>query len=214
MLHKVRHFLLRRWLDDDGKKIAITKHALLVSDLKRLAIILSALLVLLVLVWPLISPGDAGFEFAFDDVEVTDNYKPRMVRPRLQGLDDNNQPYNMLAEEAIEEDSETLLLSQVSGDISTKDGAWISLMSETGEYKTSEKLLYLNGSVNLFMDSGYEMFTESAHIDLSSSEAVGNEEVFIQGTLGTLEAKGFVIRQEGDHVLFHGGVHLITYPEL
>lgn len=189
------------------------KHSSFIGKLKILIILIVVLLVTAIVIWPLTNVGQKRFKLNFGDAEISkEDEKVRMINPRLHGLDNQNQPYNITADNAVKTDEFNLVLQSLNGDILLKDGGWVNILSDIGNYNIETKKLDLNGSVNLFTDSGYEAFTEIAHVNLNEGMAAGDEEVFIQGPLGTIKANGFVIRENGDNIFFYGGVHLIAYP--
>ena len=71
----------------------------------------------------------------------------------------------------------------------------------------------LNDGVSVFSDSGYELRTQRARINLRTTEARGDSAVVGQGPLGVLNAAGFEVRDHGRSVLFLGPVELVLYPK-
>jgi lipopolysaccharide export system protein LptC len=97
-------------------------------------------------------------------------------------------------------------------DIGIKDGTWLAIIANTGVYDQNEKTLKLNGSVNLFHDTGYEFNTDSATIDINKGTASSSSNVTGQGPFGNLSAEGLKISNKGSQFLFSGKSKLIIYP--
>ena len=97
-------------------------------------------------------------------------------------------------------------------DLAMKNGTWIALTANSGVYNQREKLLYLEGAVNLFHDSGYEFKTEKLRVDLDAGRAVSNQRVDGQGPFGQLQAEGFYFESGGKSIFFTGKSKLIIRP--
>jgi len=184
-----------------------------VSKLKVASIFISLFLVLALIIWPLTNFGKKSFKITFENTDDPLLYEqPVMTNPRFYGVDKNERPYNIVADSAIRQTKDNIALQNINSDMLLQDKSWMTLLSETGDYSTRKNELDLNGSVNLIIDSGYEFFTESAHINLKENMSSGNEAVKVHGPMGILYADGFIIRDGGDNIFFHGNVHLITKP--
>ncbi len=192
---------------------AMRSHAELVSTLKLGILAVIVLLVLVLILWPLFRPAEDKFNITFESAELSEGAAPKMIRPRFYGLDDKNSPYNLTADEAIQEGKDSIRLKAVSGDITLKDGTWVAMLADEGKIDIPARRLYLYGSVNLFADSGYEVFTESATLSLKEGVMEGNEEVLVQGTQGTLKAQGFVLKDNGKNMNFKGRVQMVRSPD-
>ncbi len=202
-------------LNRDNVPSKLRKHSLIVGNLKISTIIISVILALALIIWPLTNTGKNNYKIVFENnIEFDEEGdKPRLIKPRFQGIDKKRQPYNITADEAIRVGENIVSLQNINGDIQYAGGSWMSISSETGDYDLDKKQLELSGSVNVFSDNGYEIFTESAHLDLKENIVVGNEDVTMQGPLGTLKSNGFVVRDDGQSIFFHGNVHLVTVPK-
>lgn len=210
IIAKIKSFLGLGVEYDDAYQ-QFSAYSTMVSKLKIIVGFAAAFLIIMIIVFPLLDDNRQGIKVIPKD-GVSDNDKPSMEKPRLHGTDANNQPYNITAERAVQEDAKNMTLYKIEGDIHLKDGAWISLLSDSGKYSVSSRTLDLSGSINLFMDNGYEFLTETARVDLKQSIATGNDKVFVQGPLGKLQSQGFVIKNNGDDMEFTGGVHLVIFP--
>lgn len=171
-------------------------------------------LLLLVVVWPLMTGNPAGFRLSFLDASGLDSGPLRMVNARYLGVDDKNQAYTVTADTAIQQASESDLVELVNpkADITLKDSGWLALTSEHGLYSRSLEVLDLSGAVNTYSDSGFEMRTKTARIELAKGLAEGHDPVEGQGPMGVLHAQGFRILDKGARIQFEGPVKLTIYP--
>lgn len=198
---------------DSDYRIPTIQHSTRVGKLKFAVIFISLFLILTLIIFPLTDIGKKSFKVTFHDTGDSSSYEnPTMLKPRFHGMNKNNRPYNITADDAIKESENKVALQSINGDMLMKDGSWMTLLSETGDYLIVKRELDLNGSVNLIMDNGYQFFSESAHLNLDENMAAGNEATVVHGPLGILNADGFIIRDGGDNIFFHGNVHLVTKP--
>ncbi len=195
------------------------RHSRLIGRLRLLVLLLIVLLVAALLIWPLTQAGQKQFKLTmhstqkddqgvFSPPSLIENEQSHMVKPRFYGLDKNKQPYSITADDAVQLTEHHFRLTQIAADILLSDDGWITLLSNSGLYDAEKKTLSLQGDVNMFTDQGYEFFTDSAHILHAEGRAEGNEQVIIQGPLGTLVAGGFTLEEQGSELFFDGGVQL------
>ncbi len=74
------------------------------------------------------------------------------------------------------------------------------------------EVLHLDGEVDLFHDTGFEMHTPSATVDLKNGTAAGDQPVRGHGPTGALNAAGFRILDGGKRILFTGKARLVLSP--
>jgi lipopolysaccharide export system protein LptC len=133
-----------------------------------------------------------------------------MLKPRLTGTDDEGDPYIVTADEAVQDkgDSKRATLKNVQGDISLKDGTWISTIAPRGLLDAKNRHLTLAGPISLYSDSGYEMHTVSANLDMHNAMIVGNDAVNGQGPFGIFRADRFKVDRRSRQVFLYGHVRM------
>lgn len=166
--------------------------------------------------WPYLNAPDSGDEILLGEttgIELKDG-RPTMVNARFLATDDQGQPYTITADIAWQEQGveEIVFMETLTGDILLKSGAWLALSADRGVFDQVEELLILESQVDLFSDLGYELHTDYAEVDLRAGTAEGDRPVAGQGPAGLLDAGGFRIADNGDRILFTGGVHMTVYP--
>ena len=82
------------------------------------------------------------------------------------------------------------------------------LVAESGLYDQTMKLLDLSGGVSLYHDSGYELHTDTARVDLARNTARGLDPVTGHGPQGRIEAEGFEIAEHAKSIVFTGRAQL------
>ncbi len=171
-------------------------------------------LLALVWAWPNLRGTDLRFRLGFSDLVTRETAGPSMINPRYVGSDSQQQPFSITSDVARNSAGDRLKvdLDAPKGDIVLNDGTWLMLAAETGVYARTAKILELVGGVTLFHDSGYEIRTDSASVDLEQGTAQGTEPVRGQGPFGDLRSEGFVLLDKGKIIHFTGKSKLVIYP--
>ncbi len=190
------------------------RYSRFVSTMKVVLPVTAAALVLLVIAWPQTQSQDSSFQVSLAALPEGDAGAPGMTRARFVGTDARNQPFVITAESAIPEpdNAERINLRTLQADLTVSSGTWVSMMSGGGLYDRPAQLLSLSDGVDLFSDSGFEMHTPAANIDLAAGIASGRLKVDAHGPLGTLSADGFRLEQEGRRLHFNGNVRMTVWP--
>ncbi len=137
-----------------------------------------------------------------------------VVEPNFQGMDERGRPYSVSADSAaLVAGSDSGRLARPRGDGTLEDGAGVMLQAEAGMFHRQARTLDLTGNVALFHDSGYEVRTDRAEVDLRGGSASGDEPVSAQGPAGTIDAAGFSLTDRGDVVVFTGPARMVLMPE-
>jgi lipopolysaccharide export system protein LptC len=139
------------------------------------------------------------------------------VNAHYAGIDKLRRPYVVTADVARQTPnrSDLVALEGPKADMTMTNGAWLAVTSHTGVYLTQGQQLDLFGAVKLFHDRGYQLNTDSAHVDMPQGAAEGNDPVQGQGVFGDITSEGFRLTDHGDNILFTGKakLHLMPRPE-
>jgi lipopolysaccharide export system protein LptC len=182
----------------------------------RLILPISAAILLTVLaLWSRFGLDTNSFRLAMGAVDLSSVNNLNMSNAHFDGLDVKNRPFSISADKATqaESDSDIIDLTALQADITMKDGAWLSLTSDTGRLQRAEQLLELQGQVNVFQDQGFELHTRDVHVDLGQDSAEGHSPVQGQGPSGQLTAEGIQVFDSGARVVFLGRTHLLFYSD-
>lgn len=177
--------------------------------------LVAGLITVTVIVWPQV--GDKPEQFSLGGVSrvtANDSGGQQVINARFTGTDRKEQPFTVTADAAAQVQSapELVDLSFPKADIALQSGAWLSLSADSGVYDRNRQVLNLRGSVNLFHDTGYELHTSAARIDLAAGTASGDRPVSGHGPLGTLDASGFRVLDRGKRLIFTGQSRLVLFP--
>ncbi len=172
-------------------------------------------LLVLVAVWPRLSPDEDSFRIDLEAVGPAGGAKPQVLNPRLQGIYSAARPFQVTADFGARGDGkdggEIYDLTNPKADIVLADGSWVALTAIDGRFEANTNTLHLSGDVNLFHDQGYEFQTTTARVDLVTSTAAGDDPVQGQGPFGILDAEGFRVLDSGARVLFLGPARLTVF---
>lgn len=167
---------------------------------------IAAALLGLIFVWPKVAPRDEAFQIAFANFNVKTIDTLSMVKPRYFGTDDKNLPFTVTADSATQVDQQNtaVALEKPVADLTNKDGSGMVVNSDIGFYRQKDGTLDLMGHVDLFQDSGYEMHTDSARLEVGPGNATGDDPTHGSGPSGTIEGEGFRLWERGKTILFTG----------
>lgn len=183
---------------------------LAVRVLKRLLPAAAVLLLAAVALWPQIDGSDDQRRLTFrrDGEAAPDTLRVRQAR--YQGVDDLGRPFTVTAHEASQVSGrDAIEMVKPQADMTLQDGAWVFLDAAQGTYRRAAGLLELGGGVTLNHDSGYEVRTPSAQVDLRAQSAEGPGPVAAQGPFGTLEGIGFQASDGGRQITVFGPARLV-----
>jgi lipopolysaccharide export system protein LptC len=185
-----------------------------VSWMKLLLPAVAIGLLLLVVAWPRIQSGLDRLRLSFTRLDLSEARDLRMVNARFSGLDKRHRPYVLTADVArqMPDRNDLMALEGPKGDITLQNGAWLAITSFTGVYLTQGQLLDLFGDVKLFHDRGYELTTDTAHIDMVAGTADGHDPVQGQGVFGDITSEGFQLLDHGQTIIFTGKAKLHIAP--
>ncbi|MBL8805775.1 MAG: LPS export ABC transporter periplasmic protein LptC [Rhodospirillales bacterium] len=201
-------------LAPDGPRKHSALYSQIVGFLKFLLPAVALGIATLVLLWPQFNPLDQRFRLAPVQVSIEDLENLRMVQPRYVGVDERNQPYSIVANQATQAkgSSDSTDLTGPQGDLTTQQGTWLALTADRGLYHQPEKTLDLWGGVSLFHDGGYEIATERARIDLGRGSAEGDVPIRGQGPNSVLTGQGFRILDRGARIEVRGQSRVVLFP--
>lgn len=170
-------------------------------------------LIALIIIWPRLKSDDT-FQIGFSSVRLSGTAKPGVDNARYMGTDENRRPYSITADLArIEEDTDGLIsLEMPKADLTLEDGTWLVMTAENGEFLQGQQLLDLEGGVNLFHDTGYEITTDQLRMDLQRNVAESQTPVAGHGPFGELRSQGLRLIDKGRVIYFTGPAELILYP--
>lgn len=168
-------------------------------------------LVALIVIWPRIK-GEDGFRIGFSSVRLSGTVEPGVDNARFMGTDDNRQAYSVTADMARMDADGLVKMIMPKADLTLDDGTWLVLTADDGRFYENEQRLELEGNVNLFHDTGYEMLTRELELNLRTSVATSKTKVVGHGPFGELNSSGLKLIDKGRVMFFTGPAKLNLYP--
>jgi lipopolysaccharide export system protein LptC len=154
--------------------------------------------------------SDMRLEFAaIEDKEL--DAQPAMINPIFQGIDNNNQPYKVKAQKAIQQDDDVILLSLVEAELTLEDGKLLLVRSDSGVYNLADGNLLLEGDVWVYHEGGHDMQTERVRLNTKQMTAYGDSPVQIISSYGRLRSDNFSIVERGNKLLFNNNVKMLLH---
>lgn len=190
----------------------ITRYTRFVVFTKRTLVILIVLIVSAVIVIPILNQDKAGIRIAFSGIEQqSEALTPKMLNPQFRGFDEQNQPFTVTADYAIQKENDTIELANINADITLDGGKWLSLKALQGLMYLKQKMIVVTGNVNVFYDDGYEFTTDALTVDVAKKTMTSESVVRGQGPMGAIESTGFTASRETRSILFKGPVRLTIF---
>ncbi|MFM2044450.1 MAG: hypothetical protein RLY86_3026 [Pseudomonadota bacterium] len=174
-------------------------HTRIVNTAKVALPVAAAAILAAIAVWPLFT-GEGEVGRAGPEVGSLE-----MVDARFVGTDRKSRPFEVRAARVAQGGGGSAVdLVGPQAEITLPGGDWITVSAAQGRYDQDSGRLTLAGQVTLYHDGGYEFVTDAAELDTRTGEAWGAAAVRGQGPIGTIEAGGFRIVDDGDTILFTG----------
>jgi|CXWL01.1.fsa_nt_gi hypothetical protein len=192
---------------------SMAKYTRLVLLGKNLLWVLAAGIIALVVWIASNNNADNGGRMVFTNVPKAADMQNIMQKPRYHGVDVHNRPYTIDADSALQKDKDTVVLQNVSADMTGDNNAWIALKSGSGELNMTTKEMELLQGVEVFYEGGYQFRTDHAHVDIGKGSVFGDSHIEGQGAAGTIKANSFTITERGNIINFNGSVRMLLYQE-
>jgi lipopolysaccharide export system protein LptC len=139
-----------------------------------------------------------------------------MELPRVNGFTTDARPYELTARAAAQDITkpDILELKDVDARSELKDGQHVTIKSINGVYDTKGEMLKLNDHIVVNSTSGYEGHLSEATVNVATGDVVSENPVEV--TLpnnGLLNANRLDVEQNGDLIVFGGGVEVTLNPD-
>ncbi len=134
-----------------------------------------------------------------------------LLNPRFESADNDKQPFTITAKKAVQDQAEPDLvhLEKPVADMTSKDGTWVAIEADQGLFYQENRILHLSGGVRLFHDTGYELTSKEADIDMFKQTAITKGAVSGRGPMGTIEATKLHANGNTGIMIFDGPATLV-----
>ena len=136
-----------------------------------------------------------------------------MVKPRLTGADAKGNPFVITADMAVQDakNAKKASLKNLEADLALDRTSWINARARAGMVDMAAGRLELNGGIDLFTDTGYELHSASASMNLKQSVVHGHQEVTGRGPDGAFRADGFHADRNTNLLTLTGNVRMTLH---
>ena len=151
-------------------------------------------------------------QLAYEKLGRVDN-DLSMVKPRLTGSDSKGNPFVISADMAVQDakNPKKASLKNMEADLSLGKQGWLNARARAGVVDMAAGHLELTGGIDVFTDTGYELHSPSASMNLKQSVIHGHEAVTGQGPDGTLRADSFHADRGDNILILDGHVHMTLF---
>jgi lipopolysaccharide export system protein LptC len=191
-----------------GTMLDAEKYSRFVSIMKRALPMAAVVLIAAVVAYALQPRQQDRVTMTFESMREVDN-DLAMIKPRLIGDDSDGNPFVVTADRAVQvgRNSRRARLENVEADMTIAKKDWLNATAARGLFDMDSNMLTLDGGLSVFSDTGYELHTQSATVDLKKSIVRGRNTVSGQGPIGTMRADTFVLDRAGGTLVLNGHVH-------
>jgi lipopolysaccharide export system protein LptC len=158
-----------------------------------------------------------AFQAGFFDLFAPEPPKPAPIQPTSQmtssnstitGFDRQKRPYSVTAVSAMQDKdvASHIHLTTVSGESQRSNGQKIEMKANTGLYDTEQRLLDLEGAVQIISAGRFTAFMDKARVIVHEKKLTTSSPVHVDLPNGTIDSNGMEISNDGDNVLFLNGV--------
>ena len=175
---------------------------------------IAATLVALIVVWPQFKEVREGFRIELARFKLSTGGQ-HANNARYTGTDAHGRPFTITSETAVQEEDQpgVVKLEHPKADITLANGSWVAANAPDGTFRRLDQMLDLWGGVSIFHDSGFEIHSPTAKIDVAHGTAEGDDHVDGNGPAGTIAAVGFRVLDNGARVIFNGPAKLTLRPQ-
>ncbi|UTO28415.1 LPS export ABC transporter periplasmic protein LptC [Bartonella harrusi] len=143
--------------------------------------------------------------------EEAEIMKLTMLNPKLEGYTRSHEPYWLKAEKAFQDrtHSGVINLQNITAEALMGKQRRVFLDAQGGVYDNINGFLQLDKPFTITTNDGMTVQFMAANINLSEGQLNTDQPVNIQRAGFHLIANALQIREKGQNMYFHGGVHLV-----
>ena len=182
----------------------LEKHTQRVLIVKRTLPVFAFLLTALIVVWPVFKEQKDSFSLSTSSPTSQKGAKMDMENIRFFGLNTKKLPMTLSAPTITEINSTTHQL-RMENPIATYQMATNEILTTKSPYAfifQDKEVVFFEDKIDLTSSSGYKANTTKVTCDYTQGTADSDENVFITGPSGFLNAKGLWMADKGNLILF------------
>jgi len=128
----------------------------------------------------------------------------RMVSPKLSGLDENGQRFEVSAASATQavDNPALVTLDGINARMTLKDGGWVKVQAHGGRFDSDANMLTLHDQIEVEMSTGYVARLNGATVDFNTGTLVSDNPVLVFTDAGVITGNAVEILEKGKRVRF------------
>ena len=155
-----------------------------------------------------------GFTADVAGSAVTDG-KLVMANPKLNGFTKANLPYEMTAERAIQDltDTTRIVLEKIDARLPVQAENWADIVARTGIFDSEKNTLRINSPLTVRTSDGLIAKLQSAFLTMESGEIVTDDPVALEMKGSSLTAESMAVSERGKVIVFRDRVRMTILPD-
>ena len=140
--------------------------------------------------------------------------KVTMEHPKLTGFKADGRPYELIAENAIQDVKKpnVLALEKIDAHVTMADKSVVHIVSDAGLYDSSKETMQMTSPVHLTSDNGLDAHLQNAYVEFKTGSVDTPDPVTIVMSTGTIAADRMHMIDNGRLATFEGHVHTVMTP--
>jgi lipopolysaccharide export system protein LptC len=133
-----------------------------------------------------------------------------LTNPRFESVDEFNQPILVVANQALQSQSNPDLVNLINpvADFKTESGNAMHVEANAGTLEQKEEKLFLQNNVIINHDEGYVLEAEELRVNMKTKQAFSDKDVRITSEKGVITAEGLDGNMETGILIFKGPAKL------
>lgn len=190
-------------------------HSRRVVVFKRLLPVFAFLLASVMIIWPALVEQKDKFASLTPSHKSIKNATTDMASVRFFSRDSNQNPITVIAQTVKEADPSRQIISldMPQARYVMSDGIVLQGQTSYGLAFQKDKYLYFEEQVDASTDNGYQAFSEKVVCDYNAGTIGSEQDVFIKGPAGMIQANGFYIADKGNYLHFKGFTETLLFHQ-
>lgn len=188
-------------------------HSGLVRFLKVFLPVLAVLIILLI-AGALVARQFMLPNLDISNIEMNDG-KLIMENPKLNGVDQNQRPYNLSADRAIQDASNPSIveLQRIIATLPMEQNISADITAGNGVYDAEAKTLKLKERVTVNTSDGMSIELMDADVDIQSGAMTTNSPIKATSPQADIASSSMIVDKSGERLIFEGNVKMTLRPK-
>lgn len=185
------------------------RYTVFVNSMRFVLPVIALAIVTVVLAWPKMDDNFTAVQKK--DIIPQNTGRNELLSPHFESTTQDQNPYVITATRAVQDmdDQSIVLLEKPVADVTLKGGDKLNLKSKNGVYRQNEKILVLDGDVNIVTQQDFTIRSQRMNIAVDNKIAWTDTPVHGEGTAGTLDARAMNANNATGIVVFTGPAKLV-----